>query len=223
VSFEVAPGHAVGVVGGNGSGKTTLLRIIAGITEPSRGDVRIRGRITSLIDLAPGQDRDLTGLENLRLRAVLGGISRADTARLWDRMVEFTGISADQLGEPVHTYSAGMLLRVAAAAALVRYADVIAIDEVLAVGDADFQRRCLDRIEIMVSSGAAAVLVSHDHDLIAGHCSHVYVLDAGRFVASGPPRTVLKRAPMPPPTKPVVPVSASEVLRGGSTPYGSIG
>ena len=182
VSLRADPGEIVGVVGGNGSGKTTVLRIVAGIVEPSRGRVEVKGRVQSLIDLAPGLDRDLTGLETLRLRAILGGLSRADVTDLWDDMTGFTGIAVEQLAEPLHTYSAGMLLRVAAAAALVPDCDVVLVDEVLAVGDADFQGRCLDRVADLVAGGAAALLVSHDPTLIAHHAHRVVELHEGTVV-----------------------------------------
>jgi lipopolysaccharide transport system ATP-binding protein len=191
VTVRVAPGDAVGIIGGNGSGKTTMLRVVAGIVEPSCGRVVVHGRVQSLIDLTPGIDRDLTGLEGLRLRAILGGLRRSEVAMLWERMIAFTGIDRDQLSEPLHSYSAGMMLRVAAAAALVPDADVVALDEVLAVGDAEFQRRCLDRIAELVGGGAAALIVSHDPSLIAKHTDRAIALDHGEVVAAGTPHDVL--------------------------------
>ncbi len=191
VSMAVAPGELGGVVGRNGSGKTTLLRVVGAIVRPARGSVRVDGRVSTLLDLTPGLDRDLTGAEHMRVRAVLGGLSKREVADLWDEMTAFTGISADQLAEPLHTYSAGMVLRVAAAAALVPRCDTVVVDEVLAVGDASFQHQCLRRVAELVDAGASAILVSHDARLILDNCERTLVLDEGLLMADGASSDIL--------------------------------
>jgi len=188
VSLEVRPGETVGVVGGNGSGKTTLLKAIAGVFPPSRGTVVTRGRVASLVDLAAGVHRDLTGHENLTIAGVLLGMSRAEVRDRYEDIRDFAGLEAEQMSSPLLTYSAGMELRLGFSLVVHTDPAVLVVDEVLAVGDEAFQRKCISRIDALRNAGTGVVLVSHELDMLRAHCDRVMVLDHGivRFTgASG--------------------------------------
>jgi ABC-type polysaccharide/polyol phosphate transport system ATPase subunit len=178
---------ALGVIGGNGSGKTTLLQVLAGVLEPTRGRVVVEGRTASLVDLSAGFHRDLTGHENLRIGAVLLGLSRRELRRRYDDIVAFTGLPARALDAPLASYSAGMGLRLGFSLVVNSDPDVLLVDEVLAVGDESFQRRCVERVDQLRGGGCAVVIVSHDLDLVRAHCDRVAVLDAGQLTYLGDP------------------------------------
>ena len=186
VDLEVAPGQCLGVVGGNGSGKTTLLQVVAGVLRPTRGRVTVRGRVASLVDLSAGFHRDLTGHENVLVGGVLLGLSRHEIRERYDDIVAFSGLPADALDWPLAAYSAGMGLRLGFSLVAHTEPDVLLVDEVLAVGDAAFQRQCLARLEQLRGSGCAVMIVSHDLDLIRAHCQDVAVLDRGEVATLGP-------------------------------------
>jgi ABC-type polysaccharide/polyol phosphate transport system ATPase subunit len=186
VSFEASAGELVGVVGGNGSGKTTLLRCVAGVLRPTRGRVSTSGRVSSLIDLTAGVSRDLTGHENILIGGVLLGMTRAEIQTRYDEIVRFSGLSDDHLSEPIHTYSAGMMLRQACALVLHSDPSVLVVDEVLAVGDEAFHADCLARMDALQSGGCTVVLVSHELELVRERCKRVAVLDTGSLVFDGP-------------------------------------
>ena len=185
VDLAVAPSRMLGVVGGNGSGKTTLLQVVAGVLHPSRGRVATSGRVASLVDLSAGFHRDLTGHENLLIGGVLLGMSRLEIRRRYDEIVAFSGLAPDTLGWPLAAYSAGMGLRLGFALVSHSDPDVLLVDEVLAVGDEQFQHQCVDRVRELQAVGCAVMLVSHDLDLVAAHCDEVAVLDAGKVVHRG--------------------------------------
>ena len=187
VSFDVAAGEMLGVVGRNGSGKSSLLQVIAGVYRPSRGEVSTTGRVSSLIDLGAGLHRDLTGAENLVTGGVLLGLSRSEVRSRYARMVEFSELDAAVLAAPICTYSAGMVLRLAFSLVVCSEPSTVLIDEVLAVGDEGFQNKCLAWVGRLLEAGGTAVVASHDLDLVAKHCHRVAVLDRGRLVALGDP------------------------------------
>ncbi len=185
VNLRVAPGETLGVVGRNGAGKTSTLRVLAGIIPLQSGEVACGGRIVALLELAAGFSRDFTGRENIYLQGALYGLSKAELEERLERIIAFS-----ELGEfidiPVKTYSSGMFVRLGFSIAAHLDADVLLIDEVLAVGDEAFQRKCLRRISEQIASGATVVLVSHDPAAIERVCERVVVLDGGKVVFDGP-------------------------------------
>ena len=190
VSFSVKPGTAYGVVGSNGAGKSTLLRLLSGVSEPTEGTLTVRARLSGLLDLGLGFHPDFTGRQNVRLNCSVLGMPDEQIDGLLPPIVGFAELE-DFIDRPVRTYSAGMQLRLAfAIAAHVDY-DVIFIDEVLAVGDQYFQRKCILKIEEFLSEGRTLVLVSHDLHSIRALCGEVLWLHAGRVVHQGPTAEVV--------------------------------
>ena len=192
LDLEVEEGSALGVLGRNGAGKTTLLRILSGITEPTGGVARVLGRVGALLEVGTGFHLELTGRENVYLNSALLGLSRRETAARFDQIVEFAGIEPF-LNTPLKRYSAGMTLRLAFAVAAHVDPDIVLIDEVLAVGDAEFQRRCLGRVADLEREGRTAVVVSHDLGIIARLCSRAIWLDGGMVRHAGPAAETIER------------------------------
>jgi ABC-type polysaccharide/polyol phosphate transport system ATPase subunit len=187
VSLTVGRGRALGVIGANGSGKTTLLQVLAGVLRPTRGSVDVRGRVASLVDLAAGFHRDLTGHENLLVGGVLLGLSRAEVRRRYDDIVAFSGLPADALDAPLSAYSAGMGLRLGFSLVVHTDPDVLLVDEVLAVGDEAFQQQGIARVDELRAAGTTLVLVSHDLELVRTRCDEVAVLERGELAHIGAP------------------------------------
>jgi lipopolysaccharide transport system ATP-binding protein len=190
VSLEARPGEVTGIIGRNGAGKSTLLKVLSRITPPSRGRAVIRGRIVSLLEVGTGFHPELTGRENIYLNAALLGMSRAEIAGRFDEIVEFAEVQRF-IDTPVKRYSSGMYVRLAFAVAAHLEPEVLIIDEVLAVGDADFQNKCLRRLRDSGSRGEAVVLVSHNLTLVKQLCQHIVWLDRGAVKAAGEPADVL--------------------------------
>jgi ABC-type polysaccharide/polyol phosphate transport system ATPase subunit len=185
VTLRINPGETVGMVGRNGAGKTSTLRVLAGIVPLDSGEVACGGRIVSLLELGAGFSRDFSGRENIYLQGALYGFGKAQVLERIERIIEFS-----ELGEfidvPVRTYSTGMFVRLGFSIATHLDADTLLIDEVLAVGDEAFQRKCLRRISEQIAAGTTLVLVSHDPGAIERVCERVVVLDAGQIVFEGP-------------------------------------
>jgi ABC-2 type transport system ATP-binding protein len=191
VSMEVPEGHAVGLVGANGSGKTTLLKIIGGILRPTEGRVTTRGRIAALLELGAGFHPELTGRENVYLNASILGLSKKETDRHFDDIVEFAELE-DFIDNQVKHYSSGMFVRLGFAVAVHVDPSILLVDEVLAVGDEAFQRKCLARVREFQREGRTIVFVTHAMQLVARICDDAVMLDRGRVVASGNVHDVIK-------------------------------
>ena len=181
ISFSVEPGEAVGIIGANGSGKSTLLKLLAGVSIPTTGCVNVHGRVASLLELGAGFHPLLTGRENVYLNARILGMNPTQVNRVFDQIVEFSGIE-EFLDNPVYTYSSGMFVRLGFAVAVYTDPDVFLVDEVLAVGDEEFQRKCRIRISELREQGKTMVFVSHDLGMVNSLCSRVVLLIKGRMV-----------------------------------------
>jgi ABC-type polysaccharide/polyol phosphate transport system ATPase subunit len=179
VSLEVERGDTIGLIGPNGAGKTTLLRMLNGLIKPDAGRIEIRGRMQALIALGAGFSPILTGRENIYVNGSVLGITTAEIKRLFDGIVEFSGIE-DFIDAPVQTYSSGMAVRLGFAIAAHLNPDILLVDEVLAVGDEGFQRKCLTKIGELKNSGTAIILVSHNMHTIATFADDVVLMDGGR-------------------------------------------
>lgn len=180
VAFAIQPGEAVGVIGRNGSGKSTLLKLISRITEPTTGRIRLRGRVASLLEVGTGFHPDLTGRENIHLNGAILGMTRLEIRRKFDEIVAFAGLERF-IDTPVRRYSSGMSVRLAFAVAAHLEPEILLLDEVLAVGDADFQRKCLRKMsEVTQQEGRTILFVSHQLPSVQQLCERVIVLNRGR-------------------------------------------
>ena len=182
LSFDFSRGDRIGLVGHNGSGKTTLLRVLTGIYEPVRGRLEVKGRVSSMLDLALGMDHEATGYENIVLRGVLMGFSPSVIESRVDEIAEFSELG-EYLSMPIRTYSSGMLLRLAFAVATATAPEILLLDEWLSVGDAAFKEKAERRLVEMIESSAIVVLASHDVNLIRRFCSRMLKLEHGRVIA----------------------------------------
>jgi ABC-2 type transport system ATP-binding protein len=191
VDLDITSGSTVGLVGPNGSGKSTLLKMIGGILQPTTGSVSIRGRLAALLELGAGFHPDLTGRENVYLNASILGLSREQTDEYFDAIVDFSGIEKF-IDTQVKFYSSGMYVRLAFAVAVHVDPDILLVDEVLAVGDEPFQRKCMDRIRQFQHDGRTIIFVSHSLDQVADLCDRAVVLESGRVIADGAPREALR-------------------------------
>lgn len=181
VSFEVRCGDVLGVIGRNGAGKSTLLKILSRITEPSEGRVEIKGRVASLLEVGTGFHSELTGRENIYLNGAILGMSRAEIKRKFDEIVAFAEVERF-LDTPVKRYSSGMYVRLAFAVAAHLEPEILIVDEVLAVGDAEFQRKCLGKMQDVAGHGRTILFVSHNMGALASICRQGLVLEDGRVV-----------------------------------------
>jgi ABC-type polysaccharide/polyol phosphate transport system ATPase subunit len=192
VSFEVPQGGALGIIGPNGSGKSTTLKLIARITHPTEGTIRIRGRVGALIEVGAGIHPELTGRENIYVSGAVLGLRRREIRRKFDEIVEFAGIGPF-VDTPVKHYSSGMQVRLGFAVAAHMDVDVLLVDEVLAVGDAAFQTKCLQRIRELREGGTTILLVSHQLSNVQRICPETLLLLEGRVAACGPTPEVISR------------------------------
>ena len=191
VSFSVEEGEIVGIIGYNGAGKSTLLEIIVGVTAPASGTVERNGRIGAMLELGSGFHPDLTGAENIHLNAALLGMPREELRQKFDSIVAFGEIE-EFIDEPVRTYSSGMLSRLGFSVAIHLDPKIIVLDEVLAVGDKNFQEKCSSKMGEFVNSGATVLLVSHSLPSVQKLCSRVIWLDHGRVKMDGATEDVVK-------------------------------
>lgn len=190
ISLDIAPGSFFGLIGHNGSGKSTLLRLMAGIHRPTTGEIEAEGRLSALLELGSGFHPDLTGRENVYLNGAMLGFTRRQMSASMDDIIEFSGIG-EFIDEPVKIYSSGMYVRLGFAVAVNVDPEILLVDEVIAVGDAEFQQRCMDHMHELRSNGTTIVLVSHNSTLMVDLCDTVAWIDHGRLVEVGDPASVV--------------------------------
>lgn len=190
VSFDVHHGEVVGIIGRNGAGKSTLLKILTGITPPTRGRAEIRGRVSSLLEVGTGFHQELTGRENIFLNGTILGMTRAEVTRKFDEIVDFAGIERF-LDTPVKRYSSGMAVRLAFAVAAHLEPEILIVDEVLAVGDSAFQKKCISKMQDVSKLGRTILFVSHNMPAVAMLCSRAILLSNGGVVMDGSPHDVI--------------------------------
>jgi ABC-type polysaccharide/polyol phosphate transport system ATPase subunit len=190
ISLSLREGDSLAAVGPNGAGKSTLLSVVAGLSWPDEGKVTVRGRVAALLELGSGFHPDLTGAENVRLNAALLGLSRSKAHERFSEIVDFSGIG-DFIDEPLRTYSAGMTMRLAFSVAMSVEPDVLLMDEVLAVGDQEFQLKCMNKILELKRKGRVLVCASHIPETLKQLCSRAIWLEHGQIVKQGPVDEVL--------------------------------
>ncbi len=190
ISMDVAAGQALGIIGANGAGKSTLLKIVSNITTPTEGECRTKGRIGSLLEVGTGFHGELTGFENTYLNGAILGMTRREVASRLDDIVEFAGLERF-MDTPVKRYSSGMYLRLGFSIAAHLEADILVVDEVLAVGDADFQRRCLGKMSEVEQSGRTVLFVSHNLEALSRLCPTAMWLERGQIRRIGPAKAVI--------------------------------
>lgn len=191
VTFDVSEGEVVGIVGCNGAGKSTLLKLLSRISEPTEGRFGVRGRVGSLLEVGTGFHPELTGRENIFLSGSILGMSRNEIRQHFDQIVDFAEVDSF-LDTPVKRYSSGMSVRLGFAVAAHVNPEVLIVDEVLAVGDLQFQRKCLGRIHEIAASGRTVLFVSHNMETISRLCSRAILLQNGRLTVDGPPAEVIE-------------------------------
>lgn len=186
ISFDIEQGEAVGLVGENGCGKSTTLKLLSRILFPDRGTISVNGRVSCLIELGAGFHPDMNGIENIYLNAAMFGVGRKETSKRLDRIIAFSELEPF-IENPIRTYSSGMYMRLAFSVAINVDADVLLIDEILAVGDMNFQEKCLARLREIKERGATIVIVSHSLGQIEAFCDRSIWIDDGRVRADGAP------------------------------------
>ncbi len=190
IDFEVQQGERVGIIGANGAGKSTLLKVLSRITEPTTGKVRIKGRVSSLLEVGTGFHPELTGRENIFLNGAILGMTRKEVKRKFDEIIAFAELEKF-LDTPVKRYSSGMYVRLAFAVAAHLEPEILIVDEVLAVGDAAFQKKCLGKMQNVAKEGRTVLFVSHNMAAVQNLCSRGYLLDQGRIAATGEVNTII--------------------------------
>jgi len=192
LDLSVTAGEFVGVIGPNGAGKSTLAKVISGVLKPTRGERRVRGRISPILELTTGFDFELTGYENIFLNGLLLGRTRREVKAALDSIIDFSGLE-EFIHTPIRNYSSGMVARLGFSIATAWVPELLILDEVLAVGDSRFVRRCQERIKSFQEAGTTTLLVSHASELLRESCSRCLWLERGRLVADGEPGEVIDR------------------------------
>jgi homopolymeric O-antigen transport system ATP-binding protein len=191
VSFDVQPGELIGIIGGNGAGKSTLLKILSRITEPTRGEAILRGRVASLLEVGTGFHPDLSGRENIFLNAAILGMSKMETKRKLDEIIAFSEVE-NFIDTPIKRYSSGMRVRLAFAVAAFLEPEILIVDEVLAVGDESFQRKCLGKMSDVSKHGRTILFVSHDLAAVQNLCERVIALRKGQLLTDDKPAEAIR-------------------------------
>ena len=189
LSFQVKKGEAVGLIGHNGCGKSTTLKLLTKIIYPDAGSINMKGRVSSLIELGAGFHPDMSGLENICINASIFGLTKKEIQKKLDYIIEFSELE-QYIDNPIRTYSSGMYMRLAFSVAINVDADILLIDEILAVGDAGFQKKCFDRLNDMKKNGTTIVLVSHALGQVEEICDRSIWLDRGKIMLDSDPKTV---------------------------------
>src|SRR3990167_3628278 len=192
VSFDVKKGEVVGIIGANGAGKSTLLKILSQITPPTTGEIILRGRVGSLLEVGTGFHPELTGRDNIYLNGAILGLQRSEIARQFNAIVDFSGVAAF-LDTPVKRYSSGMYLRLAFAVAAHLEPEILLVDEVLSVGDFAFQKKCLGKIEQVSRSGRTVLFISHNTQALTRLCNRLILLYEGKLVREGTVDDVMQK------------------------------
>ena len=193
LSFSVKEGETIGIVGKNGAGKSTMLKLIAGVTEPTSGSVKVVGRVAPVIELTAGFHHELTGYENIYLNAAILGLHKAEIDQRIDTIIQFSEL-ADYIHVPVKKYSTGMFMRLGFSIAIQMDAPIILLDEVLAVGDAEFQEKCLSYLEgIKKTKDKTIIFVSHDEDAVTRFCDRAVLLHEQKIVADDIPKKIFAK------------------------------
>lgn len=192
VCFDVAEGEVVGIIGANGAGKSTLLKILSRITEPTTGEIELRGRVASLLEVGTGFNDELTGRENIILNGAILGMTKREIDKKFDQIVDFSGVEKF-IDTPTKHYSSGMKMRLAFAVAAHLEPEILIIDEVLAVGDAEFQRKCLGKMDEVAKAGRTVLFVSHNLVAVESLCTRALYLQAGRLCADGATHEIIPR------------------------------
>lgn len=192
VSLDIKPGEAVGIIGRNGAGKSTLLKLVSQITQPTEGRIRLEGRMSSLLEVGTGFHPELTGRENIFLNGSILGMTRKEIKNKFDEIVDFSGVEKF-LDTPVKRYSSGMYVRLAFAVAAHLEPDILVIDEVLSVGDAEFQKKCLGKMNRITSGGNTVLFVSHNLTAVSKLCSRAALIDSGQLIYQGEPTEVISK------------------------------
>ena len=191
VSFQLEEGERLGIIGANGAGKTTLLRLISGIAHATSGAIRVHGRVGAVLGLGTGVHEDLTGRENIHLVGSLMGLTRLEVRKRFDSIVEFSGLSTF-IDEAVRAYSSGMVSRLGLSVAIHSDPEILVLDEVFAVGDAAFTKKCEAKMEEFTRSGRTVVFVSHSLDAVVSMCNRAIWLDQGTVRGDGPAREIMQ-------------------------------
>jgi lipopolysaccharide transport system ATP-binding protein len=190
ISFELKRGEILGLIGRNGAGKSTLLKVLSQITAPTSGEISYEGQLTSIIEIGTGFHTDLSGEENVYLSALLHGYSKSEIKEIYNQIVEFSGLQ-EFMHVPVKHYSSGMYLRLAFSIAFHSKISILLLDEVIAVGDTDFKRKCYSKLRELKARGTAIILASHHLELIVEHCDRCLLLDDGNIIFEGIARNVV--------------------------------
>jgi lipopolysaccharide transport system ATP-binding protein len=190
INLDINKGEVIGLIGANGSGKSTLLKILSRITEPSAGQVKVRGKVASLLEVGTGFHPELTGRENIYINGAILGMTRKEVDRKFDEIVDFSGVD-DFIETPIKRYSSGMTVRLGFAVAAHLNPDILIVDEVLAVGDAAFQKKCIGKMEDISTQGRTIIFVSHQLPMIEALCNRCYLLDEGKCSRDGPSKEII--------------------------------
>lgn len=191
VTFSINRGECVGIIGRNGAGKSTILGLMAGVIRPTRGTVSVRGRVAPLLELGAGFHPQLTGRENILLNAILLGLTRRQALEISDAVIDFAQLW-DCIDEPLHTYSTGMQVRLGFSVAVHIQPEILLVDEVLAVGDEEFQRKCLQKIQQFRDQGVTILVVTHKMDDVLEMCDRAIWIDKGQMRGTGQPKEMIE-------------------------------